>query len=175
VGFTLVEVCVAATMLAIAISGLLGVMLAGMSLDRVNRESAIAQQAARAALEQLQGVPFGEVFASYNGWAGDDGGLTLAARGAGFVVAGLDPQPGDADGWCGEVLFPTTLVGAAPQLREDVVDDPWGMPRDLNGDGLVDAADHSNDYRLLPVRVRVRWRGASGDRTLDMETLLCDR
>jgi hypothetical protein len=165
-GFTLVEICIAAAVLAIAISGMLGALIAGFSLDRVNRESAIAQQAAQAALEQLQGLPFAEVYRSYNGWNGDDVGLTQVARGASFAVPGLDPQIGDGDGICGEVLFPTLVVGVVPQLRENVADDMLGMPRDLDGSGAVDALDHSGNYRLLPVRVRVQWRGAPGRRPL---------
>jgi hypothetical protein len=34
------------------------------------------------------------------------------------------------------------------------------MPRDLNGDGVVDALDHSVDRILLPVKVTVEWKPA---------------
>jgi hypothetical protein len=164
------------TVLAIALSGMIGSLVAAMSLDRVNRESAIAQQAARRVLEEVQGVPFGEIFRTYDSWNGDDAGLTVAARGNTFAVTGLDPQIGDADGLCGQVIFPTVMVGPVPQLREDVADAALGMPRDLNGSGgAPDAADHSGDYVLLPVRVRVQWRGVSGNRTVDLEMVLCDR
>jgi hypothetical protein len=49
------------------------------------------------------------------------------------------------------------------------------MPRDLDGDGVVDALNHATNYVLLPVRVRVAWRGVSGARQLDFDTLLCTR
>jgi len=60
------------------------------------------------------------------------------------------------------------------QLREDVVDNALGMPRDLNGDGVVDTNDHSLDYRLLPVRIRFDWTGKGGRSTLEIKTLLAD-
>lgn len=173
--FTLVEVCVAGAVLAIALSALVGSMVTSMSLHRVNHETALAQQGARRALEELQAVPFREVFAAYDAYSGDDAGLSVVARGAAFAVAGLSAPPGDADGLCGEVLFPVTLVGGVPELREDVVDAELGLPRDLNGDGLVDALDHSADYVLLPVRVRVAWRGVTGDPAVDFCTVLCAR
>ena len=173
--FTLVEVCIAAAVLAVAISGLVGSLLAGMTLERVNRESAIAQEAALRALERLQGVPFREIFANYDDWTGDDAGLLVPARGPNFPVRGLSPQDGDLDGACGEVWFPTVVVDLVPQLREDVIDPALGMPRDLDSDGVVDALDHAGNFRLLPVRVRVQWRGVSGDRVLDVDTVLCGR
>ena len=49
-----------------------------------------------------------------------------------------------------------------------------GMPRDLDGDGVIDALDHSGDYRLLPVLVRVAWRGSSGPAKLEFRTMLAD-
>jgi hypothetical protein len=46
---------------------------------------------------------------------------------------------------------------------------------DLNADGTVDTADHASDYTLLPVRVRVDWRGPSGPQNYQLETILCLR
>lgn len=171
-GFTLVDVMLAAVVLAVAISGLSGSMLVALSLNRVNRDTAVAQQAARRAIEEIESRNFAETFAAYNGNAGDDAGLGSPAVGAGFAVPGIEPLPGDADGMCGRVIFPVQTVGGAENLREDVVDAALGMPRDLNGDNLVDAADHSADYRLLPVRIRVEWQGVTGPRRIDMETML---
>ena len=47
-----------------------------------------------------------------------------------------------------------------------------GMPRDLDGQGGIDAQDHSNDYCILPVTVRLEWRGAAGDSQLDLHMVL---
>ncbi len=175
-GFALVEVMMAAVVLTVAISGLSASILVAMSLNRVNRDTSIAQQAARRTLEEIESRTFSEIFAAYNANVGDDAGLLSAALGANFAVQGLNPLPGDADGQCGRVIFPTQLNGGIEQLREDVVDVELGMPLDLNGDlGVIDGLDHAANYRLLPVRVRVEWQGAIGPRRVDMETILCLR
>ena len=80
-------------------------------------------------------------------------------------------QVGDADGLAGQVIFPTR-VGFPGALREDVVDAKLGMPRDLDGDGVIDTANHAGNYRLLPVIVRVRWRGATGNASAELRTML---
>jgi hypothetical protein len=64
------------------------------------------------------------------------------------------------------------MAGAPSQLREDVVLPDLGMPRDLNGDGVVDASNHDVDYTLLPVLVRVRWRSASGTGQFELRTMI---
>ncbi len=176
-GFSLVEVLLAAVILTVAVTGIAGSVLSALALNRVNRETALAQQAARRVIEEVSSVPFNQAFACYNADAGDDAGLLIAARGPGFAVPGLQPLAGDPDGMCGRVIFPTIVnAGGVEELREDSADGALGMPRDLNGDGNPpDALDHSGDYRLLPVRVRVEWQGVSGERRVDMETILSDR
>jgi hypothetical protein len=84
----------------------------------------------------------------------------------------LQAVAGDPDGFPGEIVFPITLVGGVPQLREDVVNAKLGMPRDLNGDGVVDANNHAGNYQLLPVLVRVRWRGVGGNGLVELPTML---
>jgi len=174
-GFSLVEVSVAMCVMVVALSALVSSLVASSGMHRVSSETAVAQRAAVQLLEQIQGAPFAEIYRAYNASAADNGGLTIAPPGANFAVAGLDPAPGDADGLCGEVQFPDVDVAGVLQLREDVVDGDLGMPRDLDLDGVVDVADHSADYTLLPVRILVRWRGASGVRELELESVLCER
>jgi hypothetical protein len=38
-----------------------------------------------------------------------------------------------------------------------MTDAQLGMPRDLDADGVVDDANHANDYLLLPIRIRIEW------------------
>ena len=85
-------------------------------------------------------------------------------------MRGLVPDPADPDGFVGEIFFP--VVGTF--LREDVLDPDFGTPRDLNGDGVVNGADHSLDYRMLPVRVWVEWTGEGGERELEFVAMLTD-
>ncbi|MBL8858021.1 MAG: hypothetical protein JNL28_05930 [Planctomycetes bacterium] len=175
-GFTIAEVAMAAAVLTIAAGGLLSSIVASMALNRVNNESGLAQAYARRAIERVQSVPFADAFATFNSNPNDDPAGPGTAPGATFEAFGLTAVPPAVGAMAGEIIFPIVQVGGVPQLREDVVDIPLGMPRDLNGDGLPpDALDHSGDYRVLPVRVRVRWRGVSGVRTITIETMLTAR
>ncbi len=177
-GFTLLEVMFAAAILAIAISGAASAMLSSIQLDRVNRETAIATQGARRILEQVQDAEFGDLWALYNHDLADDPPAAVAAGtvpGADFAVAGLSLQEGDPDGANGEVVLPAVLNMGVWELREDIVDPALGMPMDLNGDGIVDGIDHSGDYLIVPVRARVQWRGVSGERTLELVTIISRR
>jgi hypothetical protein len=95
----------------------------------------------------------------------------VESLGNGFDIPGVTPVAGDPDGLVGEILFPT-LAGAPGVLREDLELPALGLPQDLNGDGNLDGLDHSSDYVLLPVQVRVRWNGSAGPGLLEFETLL---
>jgi hypothetical protein len=171
----LLEVMVAALVLTVAVVSSLGSMVTSYALNRTNRETAVAEDAARRILEEVRSVPFNEAFAIYNADASDNGGLSVAARGPNFAVGGLEAVANDPDGLCARVMFPSQVVVGVEQLREDVVDPELGMPQDLNGDGAVDAASHANAYVLLPVRVRIEWRGAAGRRSLDLNSIVCLR
>ncbi len=174
-GTGLVEVMIAAIVVGVALLSAVVAMIDSMSLTQVNRDAAVARQAARLELESLQGVPFDEIFAAFNDAVGDDGGLTIPASGSGFAVAGLRPQNGDADGLCGRISFPVAVGGPNDVLREDLDDARFGMPRDLDLDGAVDDANHADDYVLLPVRVQVEWRSATGNKSVTLETVLSAR
>lgn len=58
-------------------------------------------------------------------------------------------------------------------LREDTIAARFGLPFDLNGDGVVDDQPHDGDYRALPVIVIFNW-AAPGDvpQTLKIATFL---
>jgi hypothetical protein len=147
-GFAITDAVVAMLLLTIAVGGLAGSVTFGLKLHRTNQESAVAEQAARAILADLRKEIFGDIYSVYSAK------LNLP-------VAGLNAQPDDADGMVGELIFPTD-AGGAPGLWEGAVMPALGCPRDLNGDG--DDSDHLvNGYVILPVTVRLKWRGAAGD------------
>lgn len=157
-GLTLVEISITMSILVGVLLGFCEALLGSMSASRSHRETALATDAARQIMETLQATDLSTVFAINNGVVADDPAGAVVRLGA-FAVPGLTPAPGDADGLCGEILFPEIIGAGASQLREDVEDRLLNMPRDLNGDGVVDALDHSGDYMILPVIVRVTWRG----------------
>ena len=170
-GLTLLELMMAVTVLLLGLLGYAQVLLLSTAAAMAARENAAATQAARRILESVKAAPFQQAFAMYNGNAGDDPAGAGTAPGAAFDVQRLQPVPGDADGRVGEILFPTPSSGSA-QLLENLADDRFGTPRDLNGDGVVDASDQSGSYKLLPVCVRVRWLGAAGDSTVEAKSFI---
>ena len=163
------------SILLIAFLGMSQAIGSSMAMTEVNRESALATDGARGMVEILQGVEdFSTVFALYNADPNDDPGPPGSAPGAAFTVAGLAPVPGD--GLVGEILFPTLVgMGGGLELRETHPDADLWPQRDLNGDGDVDLLDHSGDYRLLPVVLRLRWTASTGERSSEIRTLLADR
>ena len=152
--------------LALTSSVVTGIVASTSRQRLINAENARAADAARATLETLRAEPLSQIFALYNADPADDpaGG----APGDRFSVPGLqDDAGGDL---VGRVVFPT-IAGA---LREDVDDPVLGLPRDLNGDRVIDDLDHALDYAFLPVRVVVEWSSKAGPRRVELNTTLVE-
>ena len=131
-------------------------LVASARLDPVSEETRLAAERARIQLEDMRALDFALVFASYNADPADDPAGPGTAPGAWFAVPGLEPPPGAPA--VGRLVFPTV----DGELRETVVDVALGMPHDLDGDGLIDNADHSNNAIILPVAVQLEWASKSG-------------
>jgi hypothetical protein len=169
-GVTLLELAITVTFMTIAFGAVVSTLTASIFLSRSNSENHEAFLAACSVIERLRSTRFDQAFAAFNADPSDDPGGSGTAFGDAFDVTGLTPQADDVDGRVGEILFP----GGGFVLRENVVDARLGLPRDLDGDGAIDGADHADDYQLLPVVVRVSWRGESGERALEFTTLLAE-
>lgn len=167
-GFSLFEILVASAVLAVAACAVTAAMIHGMAVGAMNTETQEAQETARKVLEQLSAVPVREVFARYNTNPLDDPSGPQTAVGNVVTLVSSSGKTLDA-----EIIFPN--AGDVSEIREDVQDPVLGLPRDLNADSVVDDQDHSVDYVMLPVRVRVTWRGVSGERSLDICSVLLDR
>ncbi len=168
-GFSMLELMVSLSVFVLVAGAVVTTLTASTALNSTNRETILATHAAESALETLKGTAFDQVFARYNATAADDPVGPDPSPGAVFAVNGLSVQKDDGDGFAGEILFP----GDGIQLLENVDDLELGMPRDLNGDG-IDAADHAGNYRILPVRVVVQWRGRTGERRIELVTVLSE-
>ena len=140
-------------------------------LGQTSEETSLAAQSARGVMETLRGAEFATVVASYNDVGNDDPGGTNTAPGPDFAAPSLGAQSGDPDGLAGEVLLP---LDAAGRLLENQNRPEFGLPMDLNSDGVIDGADHSLDYTILPVIVRIDWAGRTGDRSIQLSTILGD-
>lgn len=170
-GFSLLELLIAVGVLLFGLLGFSQAVLRSAATNEAARESALAAEAARELLETMQVEDFQTLFRRYNADPADDPGVAGSAPGPNFAVAGLDPQTDDADGLVGRIEFP--VVAAAPGvLREDLNLPAMGLPRDLDGDDVTDANDHADDYRLLPVIVRITWRGRATSSEAVFRTVL---
>lgn len=168
-GYSLVEILVVLTILTLAGAMFARALASVHRLDPMVDETSLASEQARIVIESMRNRPFAQVFALYNDDPADDPGGPGTAPGSGFDVPGLVAPPGSAT--VGRVQFPSP----GPALRESADDEGLGMPRDLDGDGQVDGNDHSGDYIILPVRIRLEWSPgpkATRNRALLVYTML---
>jgi len=130
-------------------------------------EAAMAAEAARNILEQMHSEDFTKLFVRYNESPLDDPGPPLNAPGCHFDVPGLKPLTADTDQHVGRILMPSP----GPELIETTISKDLGMPRDLNGDAIIDDANHATNYIVLPVTVRVEWMSENGPRNFQLSTM----
>ncbi len=166
----MVELMIAIVILTLC-SGMLASTLSATSVHRAtNYERGLAVEAARGVVEDMHNFPYASLFSRYNNNPLDDPGGLSTASGKHFAVEGLEPAADDLDGFVGEIFIP--IMGDA--LREDLEDAELGMPRDLNGDMVVDGLDHQFDSVVLPVLIEIKWQGRGGVRSFRMTTMLAD-
>jgi hypothetical protein len=187
-GFSIVETLCGMTLMFVGLLSLASSTVTGIATNETNRESARATCAVRQYLESMQTgeVPFEELFRAYatdpadavEPEEGQETSKKLFAGKSGklhpildrqFEVVGLEPKDGQTRVSMGEVLFPFVEGPEGPELREDIAN------RDLNGDGVIDSENHADDYKILPVTVKVEWKGTRGVRELEIQTLLIRR
>jgi len=157
-GFTLVEIMISLTVLTAAVYLLSSTITATMAHSSKRKERTIAMESIMNVLEDMRSVPFRDLSVLYNDVDSDDPGGSGSAPGHRFSVPELDYVLGGVTTLAGTITLPTI----AGLIREDVVLPELGMPRDLNGDFVADASNHTGDYMILPVTVKVEWPGSAG-------------
>jgi len=161
-GFSLVELMVVFTIMTIALSMFSRTLTSASRLDPLSREKSAAANSAQNIIETMRGYEFQTAFASFNLSGADDPGGIGTAPGNFFDVDGLSPiMPGAR---VGEIIF-CDFEGA---IREDTDFPEFGLPRDMNGDGIVDREDHTNDCIILPFKVVVQWNSRYGARKFEL-------
>jgi type II secretory pathway pseudopilin PulG len=165
---TLIEILISIAVMTIAMVMFSGVVSSTTRMGGEKRRASIAAHAARSQLETMRCQQYDLVFALYNASGLDDPNGPNTAPGANFAVAGLDPLDDDADGCVGRIEF----ADAQGKLLESTAHGELGLPRDLNGDTLIDDLDHAGDYAILPVKVRLDWKSEYGPRKLEMFTMI---
>lgn len=177
-GYTLIEILIVMVVMMVAVTMYSSSVGAIARQREISRESAVAAAASQVALERMRDCEFRDLWPLYNADPDDDPGGAGTAPGSRFAIPGLDALPDSPDGLQGEVILPAIQrrVGELPiwELREDFEDTGLGMPRDLTGDEVVDSFDHAEDYRVLPVMVRVQWQGPTGPRRFQVHSLFSD-
>ena len=172
---TLIELVLVLGILALAFGMLTSTMMSNSRQRSVNRESAAAAEAARTLFEEMMNADFEDLFALYNADPTDDPGGVGTAPGGRFGVSQLTPLETSPDGLVGQVVLPAlTFLPDEWELREDFEDEELGLPRDLNGDSIIDDLDHREDYLILPVRVELEWSGRFGPRRMSVSVIMAD-
>jgi hypothetical protein len=125
--------------------------------DRLRRAAAAAMQSL---VEDVRAYSF-SVRDADNGWAREV--LTAYAAGGplgnAFDVPALEP-------WDDEPAVFTVTIVRDETLTDQELGIELGMPRDLDNDGAVSNEDVIDTARMLPVIVRARWSGRTGDREI---------
>ncbi|MDZ4774786.1 MAG: hypothetical protein SGI72_16800 [Planctomycetota bacterium] len=168
-GFTLVEAVVAATVLVIGVLGYVASVTTGNRLMLQNRETRRAYTAAQTVFAEMQSQSIEDVFANYNSTTSDDPAGATRSPGNRFTAAGVGVcASGSTDG-AGAVRFPSK---DGTTLREDIVDAALGMPRDLDGDGVISSGPLTKPPLILPVEVTVKWQSSGGEREVTVRKFL---
>lgn len=167
-GVTLLETTSALFVLAIGVVSAASVLVSSLRLDVQNRETAAATCAAQAELETIRAQSFSQIVALYDSNTANDPGGAGTAPGNSFWQSSLD-KIGKRSSVTATVLLP---INGAGEVREDLNMPELGLPADLNGDGVVDSANHAADAIVLPVGVRVTWTGATGQQTYTLATMV---
>lgn len=166
-GFTMVETALAMTVLVVAMMSLSAASLRTHALRRQNRERAMAQNAVRAVVDRIQSTSE-QILDKYppflypQEWSQ----RVVQALSPGGSIGSTFPVP-ELNATQGGVPVGSIQVVLDENVTDAQLGAPIGMPRDLNGDGVVASTDVTLDAVVLPVVVSVTWRGISGTTTID--------
>jgi type II secretory pathway pseudopilin PulG len=170
-GFSLLEVVIAGSLLAVALLGHTASLFSEQKLSSSQRARSSALLASDQFMERVR---------SDDDWPGlYDRLRTLAlaaAKEGGDVHFEDGRQAYPPTKYYDDFVLPPGITGlrvlvdvpAVPEtgteddppqlvLREDAALAEYSLPADLNGDGLIDDAAHDGDYRVLPMVLIMRW------------------
>jgi hypothetical protein len=139
--------------IAIAVLGLLTALSGGLALGEATREHTLALTATRQKIEELRAVDFDSLLTSFH---------AATVVGPTFDVTGLKPVAGEHH--VGRVRFLTEAETQAEYSLTNV---------DIDLDGTLNEAEAANsDFKYFPVKVIVRWHGNTGDRKVELSTII---
>jgi type II secretory pathway pseudopilin PulG len=168
-GFTILEVVVAAAVLALGLMGLLSAIPGGLKLMQTSRETQIALTCIRSKLEEMRAADFDTLYDTYNGQA----------------VIAFEDKDLSGDFTAGEETLPfvptMTRHGLVTFLREAEAAAAWGTGTvDLNADG--DGADAppggggtgQAPFQAFAISITLSWQSETGTRSVKLVDLIYD-
>jgi len=154
-----VELVIALGVIAVSLVALLGVIFSSGALQETTRERAAAYNYIRKLLEEMRSTPqFSQIYTLYK-----SGGAKFPTQNDLRQFLGLNPPSSGA-------LLTIQFPEKNGVLNESVVDADLGMPKDLDWSGSVEDKDVSTTYKILPVKVIVRWSSKGG---ADSQVQIC--
>ena len=157
-GFTMVELAIAMSMLMIGMVSAASATMRMHHLRMQNRERIVAQNALRSMGERIHAQAYRDSLDHADTWADH----VLATFGPGGTLQGvfdvdfLNSPSEDQE-------FPGTIKVIVDETTTDAaVGMDLGLPRDLNGDGDATDLDVTADACILPVVLRIEWKGQQG-------------
>ncbi len=167
-GLTLIEVMVAFLVMSVAVYILSSTVTASVSHSIVKAEKTLAVEAAMNTIEKIRAMPQADIFALHNSDPSDDPYGPGTGPGNTFDVDGLERIPGRPS--VGTILMP----GTGAVLDESATQPEFGLPRDLDGNLVIESGDCSDRYIVLPLTIRIEWQSRLGPRSFEIATMLAD-
>jgi Tfp pilus assembly protein PilV len=167
-GFSLVETMVGNVILVVAVLAYVVCVLAGHRMNRATQDRALAIETLGRFVERLRAdADWASLYARLRPLSSESSGDTALTRIGTDPTLTLHPITSyyadfSVPTTLGTVGFlvqvPSTTVAGVAALRENASAPRYGLPYDLNGNGVIDGNSRNGDYRALPVVVRVRCR-----------------
>ena len=199
-GIGLIDCLVSIVVISLSSFGFLAASMASSRLETESRAVSVAVELTRDVLEELQATPLDEIVARFNADPSDDPDGAGTARGSAFILDtrravecttrtdysrqddGLRDKEDDGSNTVPEkmeceIRLPVVIDGGGiAELTEESELPEFGLPADLNGDGVIDGDNRLADFRVLPIVIRMQWPTVDGGRrTLDFAAVLGGR
>jgi prepilin-type N-terminal cleavage/methylation domain-containing protein len=153
-GVSLIELVVALGIIAVALLALMSVIFSAGGLQQTTREKAAAYNFIRRVLEEMRSTPtFTNIYRTYNSSTADG---FVSPINATYIKNHLGLNPPEDGTPQLQIIFPEK----SGVLNETAIDTDLGTPKDLDWSGFIEDKDVSTTYKILPVRIIVRWCSA---------------
>lgn len=172
-GMVMLDVLMGASVLGIAVLGTIAAIPTTSRLQQGLKEREDAYWVLQQRCEELRQLGALEAFQTYNRYAFDDPLGEGTGKPAWFDVPGLTAV--SEDGHTGHIEFPVYRLKGQQIVIDESQEAPsaaLNMPRDLDGDAVLEAEVPVDDLMMMPVRVSVSWLGVGGPQYIEAVLIL---